>query len=61
MIIIFKVIIRVFPYKKSYNNLLFNVNISENGTLILNEKYYNIYIKKFWSYLSSGWNIILTN
>ena len=55
--------LRAFPYIYSYraNNLLFNKNISGNGTLILNEKYYQTYIKKIGSYPSSGWNLILTN
>jgi len=54
--------IRVFPYwyfyKESY--YLFNKNISKSGTLILNEEYYNNYLKKLEIYPPDGWTLNLT-
>ena len=55
--------IRKFPdysfYTPSY--YLFNKNISKNGTLIINENYYNHYLKELNIYPPEGWTLNFTN
>ena len=46
-------------WEKSY--YLFNKNISKSGTLIINEGYYNKYLKNLNIYPPEGWTLNLTN
>ena len=55
--------IRNFPYYYFYtpSYYLFNKNISKNGTLIINENYYNRYLKELNIYPPEGWTLNFTN
>ena len=48
-----------YNWRESY--YIFNKNISERGTLILNEAYYNKYLKGLNIYPPNGWILNLTN
>ena len=45
----------------SPNHYIFNQNISKSGTLILNEDYYNSFLKDLGIYPPYGWTLYLTN
>ena len=45
----------------SPNHYIFNQNISKSGTLILNEDYYNSFLKDLGIYPPDGWTLYLTN
>ena len=55
--------IRTFPYWYFYDEsyYLFNKNISKSGNLIINEGYYNTYLKDLKIYPPEGWTLNLTN
>ena len=55
--------IRDFPYYYFYDEsyYLFNTNISKNGVLIINEYYYNKYLKDLNIYPPDGWTLNLIN
>ena len=54
--------IRTYSYYYSASNLyLFNKNISKSGNLIINENYYNTYLKDLNIYPPEGWILNLTN
>ena len=48
-----------YSYEESY--YIFNTNISKNGILILNEEYYNKYLKDLNIYPPDGWTLNFTN
>ena len=48
-----------YSWEKSY--YIFNENISESGTFIINEGYYNTYLKDLNKYPPKGWTLNFTN
>ena len=48
-----------YSWEKSY--YIFNENISESGTFIINEGYYNTYLQDLNKYPPKGWTLNFTN